>query len=103
MRAGSSAAGDLHVDRCFSGQQIVVAKELFPDLREPLGRILSGKIDADAIEAPPQPIVVEPRSEEMAPDCAEDFINAVAKNEAAVLDGDPSFLARHELTVDVYD
>jgi hypothetical protein len=103
MRAGRRSPGHLHVDRRFALEQLVLLEQLLADVDETRGRIRAVEGDSDPVEALLETLVMEPGGEESSIDCTQDFVYAISKYKAAVLDRHACFGARQEAAVYVYN
>ena len=99
MRAWRRTAGDLEVDRAFAAREIVLADQAVVDVDDLLGR--QARIDADAAKPVLQAAHVPVGLEEAAVHDAGDLVDAVAEDEAAVVDGERRAFPGQEFAVQI--
>ena len=101
MGSRCRTAGNLHVDDGLALRQVVFTKELLSNIGEPRGRISIFQRDANPVEAALQTLIVKAGREQTSIDCAQYFVDSVAKHKAAVVDRDACFGARKYIAVEI--
>src|ERR1019366_5568989 len=100
VRARRRATGNLHVHRRLAVGEPVFAHEAFAHALECVDRRRLER-DANPGESPRETRGMCAPLEDPAVDDAHDLVDAVAENEAAILDGDRRAFLRNELTIQV--
>src|SRR5437868_4306710 len=103
MSAGSGTTRHLHVQSRFPFEQPVFLEQLPADLDEPFGGIVAMEGDPDAVETPPQAVVVEARAEEVTIDRTQHFVDAITENKTTIFDRHACFGTGHEGAAHVND
>src|SRR5687767_13807249 len=101
MRARRGSAGDLQIDRSLPFQNVVLARE--PFLQRTNGVEVEARLDAKILQPAGAPASMAVPFEEPAAHDARDFINAVAEEKSALIDGEFGLAPWKELAIQVHN